>query len=252
MGVSPFTVRVGSFLCVWSLFLCLGVLGLCASFLVFWCFGFFFRCVCVLVSMCAVCWWSCVCLWVVCFVSCGVWRVVGCVLCLCLVFLFPMWLVLFGVACLRVVYWLLGYLVCVCLLGVLCMCLCCLLCGVCFMCGVSIGLLCLVFWLLVFACVVVVGFGVWACVVFCFWVLAWFCFLVGCWGFVFWWVVACWFGWWFVFVGCLGGFCVLGVGGCVLFFWSYIICVDCGGALRVSACVGFLFGVTACFLGVCS
>ena len=112
-------------------------------------------------------------------------------------------------------------------------------------CGVSIGLL-------VFACVVVVGFGVWACVVFCFWVLAWFCFLVGCWGFVFWWVVACWFGWWFVFVGCLGGFCVLGVGGCVLFFWSYIICVDCGGALRVSACVGFLFSVTACFLGVCS
>lgn len=155
---------------------------------------------------------------------------------------------------------------CVCLLGVLCMCLCCLLYGVCFMCvllywvccvlyvwrGVSIGLLCLVFWLLVFACVVVVGFGVWACVVFCFWVLAWFCFLVGCWGFVFWWVVACWFGWWFVFVGCLGGFCVLGVVGCVLFFWSYIICVDCGGALRVSACVGFLFGVTACFLGVCS
>lgn len=154
----------------------------------------------------------------------------------------------------------------VCLLGVLCMCLCCLLYGVCFMCmllywvccvlyvwcGVSIGLLCLVFWLLVFACVVVVGFGVWACVVFCFWVLAWFCFLVGCWGFVFCWAVVCWFGWWFVFVGCLGGFCVLGVGGCVLFFWSYIICVDCGGALRVSACVGFLFGVTACFLGVCS
>ena len=119
-------------------------------------------------------------------------------------------------------------------------------------CGVSIGLLCLVFWLLVFACVVVVGFGVWACVVFCFWVLAWFCFLVGCWGFVFCWAVGCWFGWWFVFVGCLGGFCVLGVGGCVLFFWSYIICVDCGRALRVSACVGFLFGVTACFLGVCS
>ena len=170
------------------------------------------------------------------------------VLCLSLgcVFLFPMWLVLFGVACLRVVYWLLGYLVCVRLLGVLCMCLCC------FMCGVSIGLLCLVFWLLVFACVVVVGFGVWACVVFCFWVLAWFCFLVGCWGFVFCWAVVCWFGWWFVFVGCLGGFCVLGVGGCVLFFWSYIICVDCGRALRVSACVGFLFGVTACFLGVCS
>lgn len=28
-------------------------------------------------SMCAVYWWSCVCLWVVCFVSCGVWRVVG-------------------------------------------------------------------------------------------------------------------------------------------------------------------------------
>lgn len=246
---------------MWSLFLCLGVLGLCASFLVFWCFGFFFRCVCVLVSMCTVCWWSCVCLWVVCFVSCGVWRVVGCVLCLCLVFLFPMWLVLFGVACLRVVYWLLGYLVCVRLLGVLCMCLGCLLYGVCLMCvllywvccvlyvwrGVSIGLLCLVFWLLVFACVVVVGFGVWACVVFCFWVLAWFCFLVSCWGFVFCWAVVCWFGWWFVFVGCLGGFCVLGVGGCVLFFWSYIICVDCGGALRVSACVGFLFGVTACF-----
>lgn len=192
-------------------------------------------------------------------VSCGVWRVVGCVLCLCLVFLFPVWLVLFGVACLRVVYWLLGYLVCVRLLGVLCMCLGCLLCGVCFMCVLLYWVFCVLYvWcgvsvgLLVFACVVVVGFGVWACVVFCFWVLAWFCFLVGCWGFVFWWVVAYWFGWWFVFVGCLGGFCVLGVGGCVLFFGSYIICVDCGGALRVSACVGFLFGVTACFLGVCS
>lgn len=53
------------------------MLGLCASFLVFWCFGLFFRCVCVLVSVCAVCWWSCVCLWFVCFVSCGVWCIAG-------------------------------------------------------------------------------------------------------------------------------------------------------------------------------
>lgn len=170
------------------------------------------------------------------------------VLCLSLgcVFLFPMWLVLFGVACLRVVYWLLGYLVCVCLLGVLCMCLGCLLCGVVSLlvcCAWCFGCWSLAVWLWW-----VSGFGR----VLFFWVLAWFCFLVGCWGFVFCWAVVCWFGWWFVFVGCLGGFCVLGVGGCVLFFWSYIICVDCGRALRVSACVGFLFSVTACFLGVCS
>lgn len=122
-------------------------------------------------------------------------------------------------------------------------------------CSVYVSVLLIVwcpYWFVVLGVLVVVGFGVWACVVFCFWVLAWFCFLVGCWGFVFCWAVVCWFGWWFVFVGCLGGFCVLGVGGCVLFFWSYIIRVDCGRALRVSACVGFLFSVTACFLGVCS
>ena len=172
------------------------------------------------------------------------------VLCLSLgcVFLFPMWLVLFGVACLRVVYWLLGYLVCVRLLGVLCMCLCASLLGVlCALCVVwclywFVGLClcgCGGFRGLGVCCFLFLGFGL---VLFFGWLL----------GFCFCWAVVCWFGWWFVFVGCLGGFCVLGVGGCVLFFWSYIICVDCGRALRVSACVGFLFSVTACFLGVCS
>lgn len=132
-----------------------------------------------------------------------------------------------------------------------------------YVCAPLLGVLCALcvawclYWFVVLG-VLVVGLCLCGCGGFrglgvcCFWVLAWFCFLVDCWGFVFCWAVVCWFGWWFVFVGCLGGFCVLGVGGCVLFFGSYIICVDCGGALRVSACVGFLFGVTACFLGVCS
>ena len=100
-------------------------------------------------------------------------------------------------------------------------------------------------------CGCVAGFGVWAWWCFCFWVLAWFCFFVDCWCFVFCLVflVGCW--WWFVFVGCLGGFSVFWVADCVEIFWSYIICVGCGGALRVSACVALLAGVTACFSGVC-
>lgn len=246
VSVSLYRVCIGSFLCMWSLFLCLGVLGLCASFLVFWCFGFFFRCVCVLVSMCAVCWWSCVCLWVGVLVSYVAGLVWGCVSA-CGVLVVGLFGVRVSLGCSvyvsgLLIVWCVPY-VCAPLLGVL-------------------GVLCVVwclYWFVVLG-VLVVGLCLCGCGGFrglgvcCFLFLgfAWFCFLVGCWGFVFWWVVACWFGWWFVFVGCLGGFCVLGVDGCVLFFWSYIICVDCGGALRVSACVGFLFGVTACFLGVCS
>jgi hypothetical protein len=155
----------------------LGVLGLYASFLVFWCFGFFFRCVCVLVSVCAVCvGWCCVCLWCV---FCGL---VSCVAGLAWGYVSVCGVLvvgLSGVCPLRVfLYW---------------------VCWVPYVwCGVFIGLLYLVFWFLVFAycvarcvrwvtvlrlwlvvfslCWCVAGFGVWACVVFCFWVLAWFCF----------------------------------------------------------------------------
>ena len=88
-------------------------------------------------------------------------------------------------------------------------------------------------------CFLFLGFGL---VLFFGWLLG-FCFLLG--GGVLVWLVVC-FCWLFGWFLCVGG------GGLRLIFWSYIICVDCGGALRVSACVGFLFGVTACFLGVCS
>lgn len=201
------------------------------------CLGIYVRCVLVVLCLslgCVFCFlWCVACCWM-CFVS------MSCVLVSCVAGL------VWGCvsACGVLVVGLFGV---VCLLGVLCMCLCCLLYGVCFMCvllywvccvlyvwcGVSIGLL---FWC--FGCVVVVGFGVWAYVVFCFWVLAWFCFLVGCWGFVFCWAVVCWFGWWFVFVGCLGGFCALGVGGCVLFFGAILfvlIVVGLSGFLLASA-----------------
>jgi len=121
--------------------------------------------------------------------------------------------VLFGVACLRVVYWLLGYLVCVRLLGVLCMCLCCLLYGVCFMCGVVSLLVCCVWcfgcwslpvwlwWVSGFGRVLFFVFGFW--LGFVFWLVAGVLFFVGRWGaglvgglflLVVWVVFVCW-GW---------------------------------------------------------
>lgn len=131
------------------------------------------------------------------------------VLCLSLgcVFLFPMWLVLFGVACLRVVYWLLGYLVCVRLLGVLCMCLGCLLYGVCLMCGVVSLLVCWslpvwLWWVSGFGRVLFFVFGFW--LGFVFWLVAGVLFFVGRWCaglvgglflLVVWVVFVCW-GWW--------------------------------------------------------
>lgn len=255
VSVSLYRVCMAFFpLCVFvSLFRCAGSVWFLSCVLVFW----FLLWVCVpqCLSVLCVYGWCCVCLWCLLFFCflCG-WSCLGlcvrvgcwvlwCVPLVCSVYvsvLLIVWCVFFvcasllGVLCALCVVWYLYWFV---VLGVLVLGLCLLVC--CTLCGVF-GV-----WLWR-----VSGFG--RVLFFCFWVLAWFCFLVGCWGFVFWWVVACWFGWWFVFVGCLGGFCVLGVVGCVLFFWSYIICVDCGGALRVSACVGFLFGVTACFLGVCS
>lgn len=291
MGVSPFTVRVCPYLpllfCASSMCVpcfCLSVpcvcwfLSLYVVFVsLFGCAGsvcFLYVCSGVLVSSLGVyvSWYLCVlCVGGLVFVSglcvlfpvvCGVLLDVFCVYVLCSCFLC-------GWSCLglRVCVWCIGCWViwCACVSWVFCVCVwvaycvvCALCvcsfigCAVCFMCGVVSLLVCCAWcfgcWSLPVWLWWVSGFGR----VLFFWVLAWFCFLVGCWGFVFCWAVVCWFDWWFVFVGCLGGFCVLGVGGCVLFFWSYIICVDCGGALRVSACVGFLFGVTACFLGVCS
>lgn len=278
MGVSPFTVHVCPYLpastilcflfCVCSLFLSLRtvcvlvpffVCGLCFSVWVCWVCVLLFLCSGVLVSSLGVyvSWYLCVlCVGGLVFVS-------G----LCVLFPVVCGVLLTGVV--LCVYVCVGW----CCVYLWCVSLCCLVgcwgcslgvvfwfwaacCMVCFSVCVGVSLIWCA-WFLVFTCVLLVYLVcfVWVCggsrglgvCCFCFWVLAWFCFLVGCWCFVFCWAGACWFSWWFIFVGCLGGFCVLGAMGCVLFFWSYIICVDCGGALRVSACVGFLFGVTACF-----
>lgn len=122
--------------------------------------------------------------------------------------LFPMWLVLFGVACLRVVYWLLGYLVCVRLLGVLCMCLGCLLYGVasllvcCVWCFGCWSLPVWLWWVSGFGRVLFFVFGFW--LGFVFWLVAGVLFFVGRWCaglvgglflLVVWVVFVCW-GWW--------------------------------------------------------
>lgn len=216
VSVSLYRVCVGSFLCVWSLFLCLGVLGLRASFLVFWCFGFFFRCVCVLVSVCVG----------------GLVFVSG----LCV--LFPVWLVLFGVAC---VSWVFCVCVCVAYCMVCALCVCSFIgCSVCFMCGVVSLLVCCVW-----------CFGCWSLPVWLWWVSGFgrvLFFVFGFWlGFVFWLVAGVLFfvGRWCA--GLVGGLFLLvvwvvfvcwGVGGCVLFFGAILfvlIVVGLSGFLLASA-----------------
>lgn len=267
MGVSPFTARVCPYL----------PLLFCASSMCVPCFCLSVPCVLVPFFVCGLCFsvwvcWVCVLLFLcsgVLVSSLGVyvsWYL--CALCIGgLVFVSGL-CVLFPVVC----GVLLGYLVCVRLLGVLCMCLGCLLYGVCLMCvplywvcpfiGCAVRFMCGVVSLLV-CCAWC--FGCWSLPVWLWWVSGFgrvLFFVFGFWlGFVFWLVAGV------LFFG--GWLCAALVGGLFLlvvwvvfvcwgwwvasyFFWSYIICVDCGGALRVSACVGFLFGVTACFLGVCS
>lgn len=106
--------------------------------------------------------------------------------------------------------------------------------------GVSIGLLCLVFWLLVFACVVVVGFGVWACVVFGFWL-----------GFVFWLVAGVLFfvGRWCA--GLVGGLFLLVV-WVVFVCWGWVVASYFFGAilfvLIVVGLSGFLLASAFCLV----
>lgn len=213
--VSSLGVYVSWYLCV----LCVGglvfVFGLCVLFPVVCGVLLDVFCVCVLCS-CFLCGWSCLGLRVSlgCSVYVSVLLIVWCVLYVCAPLL--------GVLCALCVAWCLYWFV---VFGVLVVGLC--LCG----CGGfrGLGVCCFLF----------LGFGL---VLFFGWLLG-FCFLLG--GGVLVWLVVC-FCWLFGWFLCVGG------GWLRLIFWSYIICVDCGGALRVSACVGFLFGVTACFLGVCS
>lgn len=106
--------------------------------------------------------------------------------------------------------------------------------------GVSIGLLCLVFWLLVFACVVVVGFGVWACVVFGFWL-----------GFVFWLVAGVlFFGGW-LRAGLVGGLFLLVV-WVVFVCWGWVVASYFFGAilfvLIVVGLSGFLLASAFCLV----
>ena len=165
----------------------------------------------------------------------------GCVFCFlwCVVCCWVIWC-----AC---VSWVFCVCVCVAYCVVCALCVCSFIgCAWCFMCGVVSLLVCCAW-----------CFGCWSLPVWLWWVSGFgrvLFFVFGFWlGFVFWLVAGVLFfvGW--LRAGLVGGLFLLVVWVVAsYFFWSYIICVDCGEALRVSACVGFLFGVTACFLGVYS
>lgn len=159
--------------------------------------------------------------------------------------LFPVWLFLFGVACLRVVYWLLGYLVCVRLLGVLWMCLGCLLCGVCFFIGCAVCFMCgvvslLVCWSLPVWLWWVSGFGRVLFFVFGFWL-----------GFVFWLVAGVlFFGGW-LRAGLVGGLFLLVV-WVVFVCWGWVVASYFFGAilfvLIVVGLSGFLLASAFCLV----